>query len=321
MCTAVTYQNRYFGRNLDFELSFGERVIITPRNYAFTFSGGRHLESHHAIIGIGCVADDYPLYFDGMNEKGLAMAGLLFSGNAVYNQPARGKDNIPTWAFLPWVLGQCETAAEAEALLANLNLTDEPYNKDLPATSLHWMIADRERSIVVEATEEGLQVYENPIGVLTNNPPFPFHLKNLAQYLNLTAEVPRNRFSRSIDLQTFSRGMGAFGLPGDLSSPSRFVRAAFVKGNSISAEGEGVSQFFHILGAVEQQRGCVRLGEGKYEVTAYSSCCDLSEGIYYYKTYEAHGITAVEMGREDLEKSSLISYPMKGNQGFFLQNQ
>lgn len=311
MCTAVTYQNRYFGRNLDFECSYGECVTITPRRFPFSFPNGTAWQQHHAIIGMAHVAEAYPLYYDAMNEKGLAMAGLLFAGNAVYQKPLWGKDNIPTWAFIPWVLGQCETVAEAELLLGGINLTDEPFSETLPPTPLHWMIADGEQSIIVEATKDGMQIYDNPVGVLTNNPPFPFHLQNLTQYLNLTAELAENRFSETIDLRPFSRGMGAIGLPGDLSSASRFVRAAFVKLHSVSEAEQGVSQFFHILGAVEQQRGCVRLEEEKYEITIYSSCCDLETGTYYYKTYDGLEIRSAALGETDLEGAELVCYPLE----------
>ena len=284
MCTAVTFQNRYFGRNLDYDHSFGEEMVLTEREHLFVFPEGKVMRKHHAIRGTALVQEGYPLYFDAMNEKGLAMAGLLFEGNAVYHAPVSGKDNIPSWAFIPWVLGQCETVAEAEKLLETLNLTDVPFSESLPPSPLHWMIADRERSIVVESMADGLHVYENPVGVLTNNPPFPFHLQNLNQYLNLTAEEPKNRFSEALSLLPFSRGMGAIGLPGDWSSPSRFVRAAFVRANAIW-EGE-VSQFFHILSAVEQPKGCVRLENGGLEHTLYSICYDLQEGVCIKKEYD-----------------------------------
>ncbi len=305
MCTAVTYKNRYFGRNLDYECSFGESVVIMPRMFPFFLPGGERMEKHYAIIGMAHVSEGCPLYYDGMNEKGLAMAGLLFAGNAVYQKPAAFRDNIPSWALIPWVLGQCERVAEARKLLETTNLTDTPFSEALPPTPLHWMIADKEGAITVECTAEGMKIYDNPVGVLTNNPPFPFHLQNLCQYLNLTAEQPVNRFSEKIQLRSFSRGMGAIGLPGDLSSASRFVRAAFVRANSVSKEREDVSQMFHILGAVEQQRGCVHLGEGKYEKTIYASCCDLEQGIYYYKTYDNHSINAVELHQENLDGSGL----------------
>ena len=116
--------------------------------------------------------------------------------------------------------------------------------------------------------------------------------------------------------------MGALGLPGDLSSQSRFVRAAFTKLNSVSgdSEGESVSQFFHILGSVEQQRGCCLAGEGKYEITIYTSCCNADRGIYYYTTYENSQITAVDVHREELDGESLARYPMFREQQIHLQN-
>ncbi len=318
MCTAVTYHTKdhYFGRNLDFEFSYGESVTITPRNFPISFPNGVKWEKHHAMIGMAHVAEGWPLYYDAVNEKGLAMAGLMFGGNAVYQKPEEGKDNIPNWAFLLWILGQCETVEDAEKLLERINVTDEPFSDALPNSQLHWIIADGRRSITVEATADGLHVYDNPVGILTNNPPFPFHLQNLSQYMHVTAEPAVNQFAPQVDIQSFSRGMGGFGLPGDLSSSSRFIRAAFVKLNSLSGESEreSVSQFFHILGSVEQQRGCCHLGEGKYEITIYSSCCNLDKGIYYYKTYDNHSITTVEMHKEDLEGSRLVSYPMNSGE-------
>lgn len=286
MCTAVIYQNRYFGRNLDYEHSFGEEFIITEREFPFLFPEGKIMRKHHGILGIGCVSEGYPLYFDAMNEKGLAMAGLLFSGNAVYNSPAEGKDNIPSWAFIPWVLGQCDSVEEAEELMQDLNLTDVPFSESLPPSELHWMIADRKRAIVVEQTEDGLHIYENGVGVLTNNPIFPFHLENLKQYRNLTAAEADNRFSKELNLHPFSRGMGAIGLPGDWSSPSRFVRGAFVRANSVGAKGSEISQFFHILSSVEMPRGCVHLDENLYEMTIYSSCYDLEKKMCFLRLYE-----------------------------------
>ena len=303
MCTAIYYKNRYFGRNLDYERSFGEEVVTMSKGFSYPM-GGRNMETKYAVIGMAHMEDDIPLFYDGMNEKGLAMAGLLFEENAVYQKPASGKDNIPSWAFIPWILGRCKNMSEAEELLENLNLTDLPFSEDLPPSPLHWMIADRERCIVVEAMADGLHVYENPVGVLTNNPPFPFHLQNLHQYLNLTAEEPKDRFSASLSLRPFSRGMGAIGLPGDWSSPSRFVRAAFVLSNSVSEEEEHIIQFFHILGAVEQVQGCVRLKSG-YEKTIYSCCCDLEMGVYHWKTYGDYRIWKVELAGEMLYKNGL----------------
>lgn len=314
MCTAVTYRTKdhYFGRNLDLEYSYRETVTVTPRNYPLIFRRMGKLERHYAMIGMAFVAGGYPLYYEATNEKGLSMAGLNFPGNAHYHPERLGRDNVTPFELIPWVLGQCADLEQARTCLEQVNLLGEEFSHELPLTPLHWMAADREGALTVEPGEHGVELYENTVGVLTNNPPFPHQMLNLANYMNLSREEPKNRFCSKLELTPYSRGMGAMGLPGDLSSQSRFVRACFTKLNSVSGDGEeeSVSQFFHILTSVEQQRGCVRLEDGRYECTLYSSCCNTDRGIYYYTTYENRMPTAVDMYREDLEGEGLVSYPL-----------
>ncbi len=314
MCTAATYRTKdfYMGRTLDYEYSYGEEITITPRGYEFPFRSMGAMKQHYAIIGMAHVTDEYPLYYDAVNEKGLGMAGLNFVGNAVYRKDEEGKDNVASFEFIPWILSQCATLAEARALLEKMNMTDTPYSEQMPASQLHWIIADETGVLTVESVADGLCVYENPAGVLTNNPPFPEQMFSLNNYMNLSPKQPQNQFAQEVPLHTYSRGMGALGLPGDLSSMSRFARVAFVRANSVSgdSEVESVGQFFHILGSVDQQRGCCEVGEGKYELTIYTSCCNASKGIYYYTTYNNHQITAVDMHHENLDGSALIHYPM-----------
>ena len=324
MCTAVSYLTRglYFGRNLDYEVAFGESVTVTPRNFPFRLRHLGTMDRHYAMIGMAHVLDGYPLYYDAMNEKGLCIAGLNFVGNAAYHPPVPGKDNAAQFELIPWLLGKCATAAQARELLQNANITDEPFCDGLPLAQLHWLIADREESIVLEATADGLHIYDDPVGVLTNNPPFPMQLFALNNYARLSPDAPPPLFAGQLPLQAYSRGLGGLGLPGDLSSQSRFVRAAFVKMNSLSGPGEeeSVSQFFHILTSVEQQRGCCRLDSGKYELTLYSSCCSADTGIYYYTTYDNRQITAVDMNHEDLDGAALVSYPLISQQQILRRN-
>ena len=324
MCTAVTYRTKshYFGRNLDLEYSYNETVMVTPRNYPFHFRELPVMENHYAMIGMGYVSEGYPLYYDATNEKGLSIAGLNFPGNADYKPYTEGKDNIAPFELIPWILGQCASVSEAEELLKRINIWNENFSSDLPVSPLHWIIADKERSITLESVKAGINVYDNPVGVLTNNPTFDYHLFNLNDYMHLTSEEPRNAFAEGLTLKTYSRGMGALGLPGDASSMSRFVRAAFVKMNSVSgeSEAESVSQFFHILKSVEMQRGCVCLDPNVYEITIYSSCCNTDRGIYYYYTYDNSRINAVDMFREDLEGNKLIAYPLNKEQDISYQN-
>jgi penicillin V acylase-like amidase (Ntn superfamily) len=176
--------------------------------------------------------------------------------------------------------------------------------------------------LTVEQVADGLKIYQNPVEVLTNNPTFDWHMANLQNYMGLSSGPVKNTFAPGVELTPCSKGMGAIGLPGDLSSASRFVRAAFVRCNSRSGqeESQSVSQFFHILGSVAQQRGCVELEGEKYEITYYSCCCNTDRGIYYYTTYENSQITAVDMHREDLEGSRVISYPLVAGQKIAYQN-
>jgi len=314
MCTVISLgtKDHYFGRNLDLEYSYRETITITPRCFPFPFRMAAPLIKHHALIGMAYVVDNYPLYYDATNEVGLSMAGLNFPGNAYYPPIGPDSDNIAPFELIPWVLGQCSCVEEAERLLTRTRLANINFSAELPLTPLHWMISDSKASIVAEPIREGLKIYKNPVGVLTNNPPFDYQLFALNNYMSLSTRQPDNLFSSELPLENYSRGMGALGLPGDLSSQSRFVRAAFTKLNSVSASGESesISQFFHILGSVEQQRGCVCMGENKYEITVYSSCCNTVKGIYYYTTYENRQITAVDMHNEDLMQDTLINYPL-----------
>lgn len=325
MCTALAYKTKdfYFGRTLDYESSYGEEIVITPRQYPFAFRNGAKRNEHYALIGMAHVAGGYPLYYEAVNEKGLGMAGLNFVGNACYGKEKEGKDNIASFELIPWILGQCSTVKEVRELLEKINVTNLAFHESFPVSSLHWLIADEKETITVEAVEEGLFVYDNPVGVLTNNPPFPQQMFQLNNYMHLSPKQPKNLFSERLKLQTYSRGMGALGLPGDLSSASRFVRAAFTKLNAIATQKEedSVGQFFHIMGTVEQSKGCCEVNEGAYEYTIYTSCCNASKGIYYYTTYFNHQINAVDMHEEDLDGKKVVVYPVLQEETIHYQNK
>jgi choloylglycine hydrolase len=329
MCTAAAYtgRNHYFGRNLDLEFSYHETVTVTPRIKAFAFRHVSDLKTHYAIIGMSYVVNDYPLYYDAMNEKGLGMAGLNFPDNACYGKPEEGKDNIASFEFIPYILGQCQNISEAKALLKKIHLTDDAFAPDLQPSPLHWMLADREAAITVEQTARGLIVYDNPVGVMTNNPTFDYQMTHLADYMNASAGQPSQNLIPGVTLNTYSRGMGGMGIPGDLSSASRFVKAAFTKMNSEPADTESasLSQFFKILGSVEQQKGCCRLrkdpeGKDVCEYTIYTSCCNLDQGIYYYTTYENSQITGVDMHHTDLDGDALQIFELIKGQQIHMQN-
>lgn len=314
MCTAISWNGKhhYFGRNLDLEYGYPASICITPRNYPFNFRYCPQLDRHYAMIGTAAIADGYPLYFEATNECGLSIAGLNFPGNAAYLPPVAGKDNISPFELIPWLLGQCADLEHAKKLLANVNLANIPFSEQYPLSPLHWLVSDSTGSIVLEAMADGLHIYDDPIGVLTNNPPFPYHQYNLANYMSLSPQQAENHFAPEAEIIPYSNGMGSIGLPGDFSSASRFVKAAFVKLNSgpCNTVEADVVHYFHMLQSVAMPRGSVIMPDGRCEITRYSCCCDTTAGIYYYTTYENMAISAVDLHKENLDSCELSTFPM-----------
>lgn len=324
MCTALTYLSGdfYFGRSLDNDCSYGEQVAVVPRNFPFAFRHMPAMTSHYAMIGTATVIDNYPLFYDAVNEKGLGIAGLNFVGNAIYHPLAEGKDNVAQFELIPYLLGTCASVKEVREKLANLNLWNASFAPDLPVAQLHWLMADKTDCITVESVADGLFVYDNPVGVLTNNPPFPLQMFALNNYMALSPKPPVNHFDKNLPLVHYSRGMGALGLPGDLSSQSRFVRVAFTRLHASGCEGETqrVCQFFHILGSVFQTRGLCEMENGNLEMTMYMSCANADHGIYYYASYDNPAITAVDMYAENLDGDQMALYPHETHGKFVWQN-
>lgn len=311
MCTAVSYKS-YFGRNLDLEKSYGECVVITPRNYNIPMRTLPTVSSHYAMVGMATTVGGYPLYYEATNEKGLSMAGLNFPDNAYYKDYDEEKENVTPFEFIPYVLGKCESICEAKKLLSNINLVKINFSEELPLSPLHWIISDKERSVTVESVKDGLGIYDNPYGVLTNNPTFDYHLMNINNYMQLHEGFAENKLSSERKFRNYSLGMGALGLPGDYSSASRFVRAVFIKEKSpcFESEKESVSHFFHILGGVAMPKGCVMTRTGEFEYTRYSSCCNADKGIYYYTTYDNSTVTTVDMHSVNLDGEEIYTFPL-----------
>ena len=307
MCTAVAFgkNNRYFGRNLDYEVTFGENVVVTPRNYGIKLRYMPDMKRHAAFIGTAAIMDGYPLYYEATNEYGLSMAGLNFVGNCTYCETSLDmRVNLCQFEMIPYILGRCRTLSDARTVFERINLVGERFLPKLALPELHWMLADSSGCAVLEISDSGTTVYDNAFSVLTNNPPFPFHSNNLCMYRALSTDDRVNGFGGGLGLDSFSRVMGAIGLPGDWSSPSRFVRAAFVRANAREG-GDEVQQLFHILASVEMVDGCVAVEDG-FEYTQYSCCCDTQSGIYYFKMYGDSYIRSVDMKKYDLDGKELV---------------
>ena len=297
MCTsiAMNWGGGYFGRNMDVEYSFGEQIAVTPRRYPLRFWRQPAQEAHLALVGMAHMAGGRPLYAEAANEKGLYMAGLNFPHSAWYDPaPPAGCDAVAPYELIPWVLGL-------------------PLAPDLPLAPLHWQVADRTGALVVEATREGVRLYDDPVGLLTNEPPFPFHQLNLAQYRHLSARPPENRLAPGLPLTPFGQGMGAIGLPGDASPASRYLRTAFHKLNAPDpgSEPARVSDFFHILDAAAMVRGSVVTPEGKFDITTYACCFSADTGTYYCKTHQNSRLTAVRLSGADLDGRQVQVFPLR----------
>ncbi|MBQ6819716.1 MAG: choloylglycine hydrolase [Clostridium sp.] len=329
MCTALSINtvkgNYFFGRNMDLAYFFNQSVMIIPKSYEFRdLVTGNMVTNKRAIICMGTVIDNHPSIADGMNENGLAAAGLNFAGYAYFEkEPVEGKINIAPYDFIPWVLSNHDTVEEVKENISNIELVDVPINEKTPCPTLHWMISDKSgNSIVVEKTKEKLTYYNNPVGVLTNNPTFDWHLTNLNEYIYLTPNSPKDTEWSSQELTPLGIGAGTLGIPGDFASVSRFVRAAYIRANEpiIDNDINAVTQFFHMLDYVKMIRGGVMTKEGLEDLTLYSSCMDQEKGVYYYKTYGNNRINAVDMKKENLEGKELKIFEYKNNQDINYQN-
>ena len=329
MCTALSINtdkgNYFFGRNMDLAYTFNQHVIIIPKSYEFKdLVTGNMITNNRAIIGIGTVIDNHPTLADGMNENGLAAAGLNFMGYAYWEEePVEGKTNIAPYDFIQWVLSNHDTVDQVKESLENIEIVNVPLNEKVPCPTLHWMITDKSgNSIVVEKTKEKFAFYKNTVGVLTNNPTFDWHLTNLNEYIYLTPNNPKDTEWSNQELTPLGIGAGTLGIPGDFASVSRFVRAAYIRANEPIIENDinAVTQFFHMLDYVKMVRGGVMTREGLEDLTLYSSCMDQEKGIYYYKTYGNNRINAVDMNKEELEGKELKIFDYLTTQDINYQN-
>ncbi|SCK04425.1 Choloylglycine hydrolase [uncultured Clostridium sp.] len=323
MCTALTLKTKdgynFFGRNMDLEYNFNQKVIVIPRNYQYKhWVSGEIVKNKYACIGMGSDIEGYPAMADAMNEKGLACAGLNFEGYAYYEENSvAGKNNIPPYDFILWVLFNHETIEEIKADIKNIELVNKPISENYPVPTLHWIIYDKSgNSIVVEKTKEKFAVYDNKVGVLTNNPTFDWHLTNLNEYINLSAEHRNKTKWSELELKPLGVGSGTRGMPGDFESVSRFVRIAFIRSCKpiVDNESNALPQFFNMLGYVAMVKGGAITVGGNEDMTLYTSSMNLQRGIYYYKTYNNSRINAIDMNKEELDSSELKMFQYIDNE-------
>lgn len=312
MCTAISLHGarHLYGRTLDLECSYGEMAVIIPRKFAYKFLYEPCGADASAVMGIAHVADGAPLLYDGMNEHGLYAAGLNFPDRAVYTGCRGGMKNLASFEVIPYILSSCKNLDEARRVLESANIVGDSYSASLPATPLHWIIGDKSGSVTAEPVADGLRVYDNPVGVMTNSPELQGQLLNLSNYMQCAPSPPKNNLCPSVSLPLYSRGLGGFGLPGDFSSESRFVRAVFAKNHTVCQNFDEISSFFHITDSISVPLGCILTDDGMPVSTVYTSCADLDSGEYYFTTYKNRRIRGIGFKSENLNSDSIIAYTM-----------
>lgn len=313
MCTGVRFSddkgNMYFGRNLDWSVGYGEKVIITPRGYKYSSVFLGEISNSPAVIGMGIIAENTPLYFDCANEHGLAIAGLNFPGYASYETEAvDGKINVAAYEFPLWVALNFTSVDEIENVLKNVAIVSKPINDQYPVSELHWIIGDGKRSIAVEYTNNGIEIFKNDVDILTNQPGYGWHKENLRNYMNLTPEMPEKTKWGEATMKAFGSGSMMRGLPGDYYSPSRFIRVAYLNTHyPVQAdETSNVSRLFHTLAGVAMIDGAAAMADGQFEKTIYTGGYSAATQTYYYNTYENPAIQSVSMTDYELESTELI---------------
>lgn len=313
MCTGVRFSdskgNMYFGRNLDWTVSYGQEVVITPRRFKWKTGFSGEVQTKYAIIGMAIVEENTPLYFDCINEAGLGIAGLNFPGYTFYAKEAmNNKTNVAAYEFPLWVAANFETVDDVERALKNTVIVSKPINEKFPVSELHYIIGDAKRSIVVEYTEKGMEIFHNDVDILTNQPGYAWHKENLRNYMNLDSVMPKKIRWGEAEMVPFGSGSMMRGLPGDYYAPSRFVRAAYLNTHypTKDTEAENVMRLFHTLGSVAMIDGAAVAIDGKFEYTIYTSCYSTASKTYYYNTYDNINLRHVTLTKYDLDGSDLI---------------
>lgn len=339
-CTAFQLQSLdqswvYF-RSMEFGFPFHSQAIIVPRGTKFEGatpdgkSGGLQWSAKYGFVGMN--VDIAPsIVADGMNEKGLVIGMLYLPGYSEYLPPdaAKADRTIGSWQVADYLLSTCSTVAEARALLEKESVyiaqqIFPPFNQLLP---VHYYIADSTGAVLIAEFVNGkLRLHDNPIGILTNSPPFDWQTINLGNFVNLSpVNVPQANL-KTFKIQNYGQGSGLLGLPGDFTPPSRFVRAtvfsqtAAPQPSALATVNEG----FHVLNTFDIFSGAIRSNTANQTANtkgflsstgpAQIVNTDTTEWVVghdrtnlrtYIRTYEGLSIQMIDLKKIDFSKPGI----------------
>ncbi|MGL4106940.1 choloylglycine hydrolase family protein [Clostridium sp. LP20] len=303
MCTVITLESmqgeNFFGRTMDFSYPIEAGLYVIPRKNQWysTVTMKKYIDSY-SFICIGQESDDILGVFDGVNERGFAAAVLYFNGYAYYDLPTKDKKPIGSLDFLHYILGSCSSVDDLKGLLKNISIIGQEDPVTKIAAPLHWIATDRSgKSVVIEQTKTGLNMINNPIGVMSNSPDFSWHMTNLRNYMDLSIEQRKEAYWKDVSLKPFGQGTGSRLLPGGFTSPERFVRTAFLKTHvQVPRDrSETIISCFHIMNSVSIPKGIVITDRGTYDYTKYIAFMSTNTCEYYFKTHENDQIITVSL--------------------------
>lgn len=317
MCTAITLQSRqgetFFGRNMDFSYDIEPHLYIVPSGYEWNnVLNMKKIRNRYRFIGIGQELDGLLGFFDGVNEMGFAAAALYFAGYANYSTGPRNgqEESIASFEFLHYILGSCANVEELKRLLKRVKITglEDPVTKTV--APLHWIAVDRGGNcVVIEQTDNGLEVFRNPIGVLANSPDFKWHMTNLRNYMEATPVQTEEAFWGNYRLTPFGQAGGTEILPGGYTSPARFVRTSYLKSFIPVPENrnEAVVSCFHVMESVTVPKGAVITSRNEYDYTRYTAFINTTTCEYFFKTYDNIQVGTAGLFKDAAPYSRLVN--------------
>ncbi len=315
-------------RTLEFGIDLMSNVIMVPRGYSRTATTpdgkpGKTWTSKYATLGANALG--MPILIDGLNERGLAVGLFYFPTSAKYQPYAPGDADrtVAPWELGSYILENFATVDEVRANLPNVVVPGVVLAAWKFSPPAHYVVHDAAgKSIAVEYTDGKLNIYDNPLGVMTNSPAFDWQMTNLRNYLNFSLkDLPPVKVG-SVTLAPFGQGSGMLGLPGDFTPPSRFVRAvAFSQSVLPSQTGyEAVLQAFHVLNDFDIPKGASRApdkdaqGNIVADHTIWTSASDLKAKRFYFRSYENSEIRMVDLTKQKLDGKDIVTWSMKGDE-------
>lgn len=325
-CTSLivpTTEGSYvYGRTMEFGIPLNSEIMVTPRDYDFQGVGndgkpgsGLSWKSKYAVTGMNALGQ--PIYVDGMNEKGMSGGLMNAPGTAVYQKPSAtdSKNSIASYQMLVYALSNFATVEEVKKGFSQIFVNSSALGAYKGIVQVRMQLHDAQgKSIVVEYLDGKLVIHDNPIGVTTNDPPFSWHLTNLGNYVNLTP-VEHNAISiKGQKISPPSSGSGLAGIPGDMLSTSRFVRAVIYSSSAPKGSAkQQVNTVWHIMDNFDIPPGSINLpasnpyggGAGGYEMTEWTVIADPTNQVYYARTFENPSPQAYDLKKADVNAKEL----------------